>query len=84
MLHGLSVDGDPLVDIAKAYCYSRRRGPELLDALAAGNAGLRRDWRDAVELYELHHWLELREWLATTRPADPLEGIAAELRRICA
>lgn len=79
-----AVAGDPLVDLAKAHCYSRRKVPGLLDALAAGYGELRAGWRDAVRLYELYHWLELWDWLAAASVRDRLDDLAGGMRRICA
>jgi aminoglycoside phosphotransferase (APT) family kinase protein len=78
-----AVAGDPLLDLAKAHCYSRRRSPELLDALADGYGDLRPGWREAVRLYELYHWLELWEWFAAASIVDGLAELAESMRGIC-
>jgi aminoglycoside phosphotransferase (APT) family kinase protein len=47
--------GDPLLDLAKAHCYSSRRSETTLAALARGYGDLRDDWRQALDLYVLYH-----------------------------
>jgi aminoglycoside phosphotransferase (APT) family kinase protein len=74
------VAGDPLLDLAKAHCYSPRRSEALLAALVEGYGDLRADWRDALDLYVLYHRLELWDWFAYLGQTDPLAGIADEMR----
>jgi aminoglycoside phosphotransferase (APT) family kinase protein len=78
------VAGDPLLDLAKTYCYSRRRSEPMLAALAAGYGDLRDGWRDAVDLYVLYHLLELWDWFAATGHTAPLASIAEEMRMLTA
>ncbi len=79
-----AVAGDPLLDLAKAHCYSPRRSEALLAALVAGYGALRPDWREALGLYVLYHWLELWDWLASLGRAEALAGIAEEMRDLTA
>jgi aminoglycoside phosphotransferase (APT) family kinase protein len=79
-----AVAGDPLLDLAKAHCYSRRKVPGLLDALADGYGELRAGWREAVRIYELYHWLELSDWLAAAAIRGRLDELAGGMRRLCA
>jgi aminoglycoside phosphotransferase (APT) family kinase protein len=76
------VAGDPLLDLAKAYCYSRRRSEAALGALVEGYGELRDGWRDAVDLYVLYHWIELWDWFASVGTTEPLAGLAEEMRRL--
>jgi len=76
--------GDPLLDLAKTYCYSRRRSETMLAALAAGYGDLRDRWRDAADLYVLYHLLELWDSSAATAETAPLASIAEELRMLTA
>ena len=76
--------GDPLLDLAKAHCYDRRRSEQTLAALIEGYGALRDDWREAVDLYVLYHWLELWDWLAATGTREPLRGLEEELNRLTA
>ena len=73
--------GDPLLDLAKAHCYSPRRNEMLLAALVEGYGDLRADWREAFDLYVLYHWLELWDWLASLGQTEALEGLTDEMRR---
>ena len=74
------VAGDPLLDLAKAHCYSRRRSETTLAALADGYGDLRRDWRASLDIYVLYHWIELWDWLATSGQTEALGDIADEIR----
>jgi aminoglycoside phosphotransferase (APT) family kinase protein len=74
--------GDPLLDLAKAHCYSSRRSEATLAALADGHGDLRSEWREAVDLYVLYHWVELWDWFAATGRTEPLLGIADGMRRL--
>jgi aminoglycoside phosphotransferase (APT) family kinase protein len=75
-----AVAGDPLLDLAKTYCYSNRRSESMLAALVAGHGGLGDRWRDPLDLYVLYHRLELWAWFASLGVRDPLDALAAELR----
>jgi aminoglycoside phosphotransferase (APT) family kinase protein len=77
------VAGDPLLDLAKAHCYSRRPSEAKLDALVGGYGELRDGWRDAVDLYIVYHLLELWDWFAMTGHTEPLSDITGQLQRIC-
>ena len=79
-----AVAGDPLLDFAKAYCYSPRRSEATLRALVEGYGDVRDDWRDALDLYALYHWLELWDWFAACGSTKPLAEIAAEMRGLLA
>lgn len=72
--------GDPLLDLAKAHCYSPRRNETLLAALVTGYGDLRTDWREALDLYVLYHWLELWDWCASLGELEPLDELAGEMR----
>jgi hygromycin-B 7''-O-kinase len=76
--------GDPLLDLAKAHCYSPRRNETLLAALVEGYGDLRPDWREALDLYVLYHWLELWDWLASVGQTDALDELADEMRLLTA
>ena len=76
--------GDPLLDLAKAHCDSPRRSEMLLAALAEGYGNLRPDWRSALDLYVLYHWLELWDFLASLGQSDGLEDIAGEMQELAA
>jgi Phosphotransferase enzyme family len=67
--------GDPLLDLAKAHCYSPRRNETLLAALVEGYGDLRSDWREALDLYVLYHWLELWDWLASLDRTEALDEL---------
>jgi aminoglycoside phosphotransferase (APT) family kinase protein len=73
--------GDPLLDLAKAHCYSRRRSEATLAALVDGYGDLRSNWREALDLYVLYHWVELWDWFASVGEKERLAGIAEEMRR---
>jgi hygromycin-B 7''-O-kinase len=64
---GNAVAADPLLDLAKTSAYSRWASDAKVDALAEGHGGLREGWREAIELYELFHRLELWWWFASTQ-----------------
>jgi hygromycin-B 7''-O-kinase len=70
------IAGDPLLDLAKAHCYSIRRSERTLAALVEGCGDLRSDWREALDLYVLYHWLELWDWLTANGQTEPLGGLA--------
>jgi aminoglycoside phosphotransferase (APT) family kinase protein len=72
--------GDPLLDLAKAHCYSSRRNERLLAALVGGYGDVRDGWREALDLYVLYHWLELWDWFASLGETAPLDGLAREMR----
>jgi len=72
--------GDPLLDLAKAHCYSPRRNETLLAALVDGYGELRPGWREALDLYVLYHWLELWDWFASFGQSEALDGLADEMR----
>jgi hygromycin-B 7''-O-kinase len=76
------LSGDPLLDLAKAHCYSPRRSDATLNALVDGYGDLRDDWREALDLYVLYHWIELWDWLAAAGQEEPLAGIAVDMRRL--
>jgi hygromycin-B 7''-O-kinase len=76
--------GDPLLDLAKAHCYSPRRNETLLAALVEGYGELRPDWRDALDLYVLYHWLELWDWFASLGRTEALDELADEMRLLTA
>ena len=77
------VVGDPVLDLAKTYCYSRRRSEATLHALAEGYGALRPGWREALDVYVLYHWLELWDWCASLGDVSPLQGIADSMRWLC-
>jgi hygromycin-B 7''-O-kinase len=67
-----AVAADPLLDLAKAHCYAQPHDESTLAALVSGYGGLRDGWRDALDVYELWHWLELWEWYTgVDHPAAP-------------
>jgi aminoglycoside phosphotransferase (APT) family kinase protein len=70
--------GDPVLDLAKAHCYARRRSDATLGALADGYGSLRDDWRAALDLYVVYHWVELWDWFATLGQVEPRAGIAKD------
>ncbi|HEX6700493.1 MAG TPA: phosphotransferase [Gaiellaceae bacterium] len=76
--------GDPLLDLAKAHCYDRRRSEQTLAALVAGYGRLRDHWREALDLYVVYHWLELWDWFAATGTREPLPALEEELNRLTA
>jgi hygromycin-B 7''-O-kinase len=56
----------------------------LLAALTEGYGDLRPDWREALDLYVLYHWLELWDWLASLGQTEALDGLADEMRLLTA
>ena len=76
--------GDPLLDLAKAHCYAARRNETLLAALVEGYGDLRSNWREALDLYVLYHWLELWDWFASLGQTEALDGLADEMRSLTA
>jgi hygromycin-B 7''-O-kinase len=74
--------GDPLLDLAKAHCYSRRRSEATLAALVDEYGELPERWREALDLYVLYHWLELWDWYASLGHDEPLPELEAELRAL--
>jgi hygromycin-B 7''-O-kinase len=79
-----AVAGDPLLDLAKVHCYSRRPSEARLTALVDGYGPLRDDWREALDLYVVYHLIELWDWFASIDETEPLAGIADQLRRLAA
>jgi aminoglycoside phosphotransferase (APT) family kinase protein len=77
------VAGDPLLDLAKAHCYSRRPSEDNLNALVEGYGELRDGWRETIDLYVVYHLLELWDWFAFIDVSEPLPGIAGQLRQLC-
>jgi hygromycin-B 7''-O-kinase len=77
------VAGDPLLDLAKSYYYSRR-GDEVLDALVAGYGDRRDGWRAALDLYMLYHVVELWAWFARLGDRERLAKVTDDLRRLTA
>jgi aminoglycoside phosphotransferase (APT) family kinase protein len=71
---------DPLLDLAKSYCYSSRGSEEQLLALVDGYGHVRADWSDAVELYVVYHLLELWDFMASFGQTALLDELARELR----
>jgi aminoglycoside phosphotransferase (APT) family kinase protein len=77
--------GDPLLDLAKTHCYAReRRSEATLASLADGHGNLPANWREALDLYVLYHWVELWDWFAYLRLNDPLAGLSRDMRRLVA
>lgn len=77
--------GDPLLDLAKTHCYAReRRSEATLAALTAGHGDLPTNWREALELYVLYHWVELWDWFAYLGTDDPLAGLSRDMRQLVA
>jgi len=74
--------GDPLLDLAKAHCYSRRRSESTLAALVEGYDDVPERWRETLDLYVLYHWLELWDWYASLGQSEPLPELEAELRAL--
>jgi Ser/Thr protein kinase RdoA (MazF antagonist) len=74
-----SLAGDPLLDLAKTYYFSRRRSERVLAALVEGYEALDADWRPRFELYLLLHRLELWRLLASLGVAERLPALAAEI-----
>jgi aminoglycoside phosphotransferase (APT) family kinase protein len=78
-----AIAGDPLLDLAKTEAYRRRRSERRLQALVDGCGAMRPDWRAALDLYTLYHWLELWGWFAAHDRVEPLSSLSASIRRIC-
>lgn len=78
-----AVAGDPLLDLAKTEAYRRRRSERRLRALVDGCGPTRPEWRAALDLYTLYHWLELWDWFAAHDRVEPLASLSASIRRIC-
>jgi ribosomal protein S18 acetylase RimI-like enzyme/aminoglycoside phosphotransferase (APT) family kinase protein len=76
--------GDPLLDLAKAHCYSSRRSEPLLAALIEGYGRVRPNWRQALDLYVLYHRLELWDWFALLGQSEALDDLADEMRTLTA
>jgi len=47
--------GDPLLDLAKTYCYAPHPSEAALAALVAGSGLATTSWREAIDLYVLYH-----------------------------
>jgi aminoglycoside phosphotransferase (APT) family kinase protein len=75
-----AVAGDPLFDLSKTHCYAQHWGEATLAALIEGHGAAREAWRETIDLYVVYHLLELWTWFASTGRAEPLDGIAADLR----
>lgn len=72
--------GDPILDLAKTHCYAReRRSERTLAALAEGHGYLPANWREALDLYVLYHWLELWDWFASLNTTDPLAELGDDM-----
>jgi aminoglycoside phosphotransferase (APT) family kinase protein len=79
---GNAVAADPLLDLAKTSAYSRWASDAKVDALAEGHGDLRDGWREAVDLYELFHRLELWWWFASTHTqTEHLRALETALAR---
>jgi len=71
--------GDPLLDLAKTYCYAPRPTKAELAALVEGSGIADSGWREAIDLYVLYHLLELWDWFASQGPQDSLADIARSI-----
>jgi hygromycin-B 7''-O-kinase len=78
------VAGDPLLDLAKVHCYSRRPSEAKLTALIDGYGEVRNGWREAIDLYVVYHLIELWDWFVSIGIDGPPVGITDQLRRLCA
>jgi hygromycin-B 7''-O-kinase len=77
--------GHPLLDLAKTHCYAQeRRSEATLTALVDGHGNMPEDWREALDLYVLYHWLELWDWFAHLGMNDPLAGLSRDMRQLVA
>jgi len=75
--------GDPLLDLAKTHGYAReRRSEATLAALAEGHGALRDNWREALDLYVLYHWIELWDWFAYLGRTEPLAGLTRDISQL--
>jgi aminoglycoside phosphotransferase (APT) family kinase protein len=78
--------GDPLLDLAKTDLYSINGKAAKLRGLLDGYGdppGPGR-WRERLALYRVYHALALWAWFASIGTRGPLNGLAAELRRLVA
>ena len=53
-----------------------------MTALADRHGHLPANWREAVDLYVLYHWLELWDWFASLGTTDPVAGLAGDMRQL--
>jgi hypothetical protein len=44
---------------------------------------MRSDWRAALDLYTVYHWLELWDWFAAHDRREPLASLSSSMRRVC-
>jgi aminoglycoside phosphotransferase (APT) family kinase protein len=79
-----AVAGDPLLDLAKVHCYSRRPSEGRLTALVDGYGPVRDDWRATLDLYVVYHLIALWDWFTSIGETESLAGIADQLRRLAA
>ena len=77
-----AVAADPLLDLAKAECYSIRGDESKHAGLIEGYGALPADWAERLEIYRLYHALELWDWFASIGTTEPLSGIAKDLTDI--
>lgn len=76
-----AVAADPILDLAKAHAFSDGSSEETLEALIEGYGPLRREWREAFDLYVIDHLLELWVWFAHLGVTDPLPELETYLAR---
>jgi len=78
-----AVAADPLLDLARTLCLSVRKDRTVRDALLEGYGDLGPAAEERLRVYSVCQLLELWCWFASAgRPADILDGVAAELSRL--
>lgn len=74
--------GDPLLDLAKTHCYYHpKENGRTLAALVEGYGPVRRDWREAIDLYVLYHGLELWGFMASLGQRQHLEPLESAMKK---
>jgi hygromycin-B 7''-O-kinase len=83
---GGAIAADPLFDLARTDYWSTRGDPEKRAGLREGyGEPLRADQEAAIDIYALHHALELWNWFARADDGRPIvQEITADLERLAA
>lgn len=72
-----AIAADPLLDVARTDYHALRGDPARRAAFLDGYGPLPADWPERIDIYRLHHALELWNWAARTgKPADQARAAA--------
>lgn len=77
-----AISADPMTDLAKTVQYELTRSPAKYAGLLAGYGPLPSSGLARIDLYRLHHALELWNFFADNGTTVPLNSIAFDIRQL--